>query len=640
MSVVVAISATQPFAYNQSPDPWSGPRDFREYSDDDNKSIISAVNRVCCAEQQFALAYVLKIYGGFYCVAAVRTTDLRVNVVQFRVDFSPDGKYEVRERPVSIPDQTKREYPHLEFISIRLSDSALAALFWDPLRAESRVRCDSMLLKDPSRVPFLPGVFYYSGPNCFTVTAYQARNKRWFHDDDFRSMLSVVLLEAAVRPSKQFACVLLYDGDQGINRRKYVGVLREGGGSRDIIVVCLDAYMRQHKVVFYTGNPPVPVAEIPEIPGFNLVSRRLTGEEKDKLMQEPVFMHWTRPNNRIVPVGSSLGLFADPACIFQYNRNINPVGARDIVPFDEFASGMIREGLALVCHSGGPRELLVPLRANLPPIGEGLFFSVISREFLHVTVVYAELFSGYGYCTLIPQGFKDTLPHMLFSVTSIVPIELLQSLVYDVLRSVWTRRIDQVVDEVVRRQQIAVTGVKFQYLVTRPSRGAARVVDGNGHVRGAKSLPSIAAERVERVIRAMSADVGIGSLLVPVSEVGLNAFVAVVRDGVTVTVGYISALDANCLIQPLRSLQLDLPNLVYLPFIYQLPMAPNPAITRDLFEQPLFSHWQRVAEINPHNWSPRAAAFGLAAHPRVGARSPMRVLDAELMAMVARLCLQ
>jgi hypothetical protein len=89
------------------------------------------------------------------------------------------------------------------------------------------------------------------------------------------------------------------------------------------------------------------------------------------------------------------------------------------------------------------------------------------------------------------------------------------------------------------------------------------------------------------------------------------------------------------MLHPLRSTDLDLPNLV---FTNWQSADVTPAITRDLIQLPLFSHWHQVAEMNPHNWFPRAAAFGLGMHSRVGARSPVRVLDAELIAMVARLC--
>jgi hypothetical protein len=43
---------------------------------------------------------------------------------------------------------------------------------------------------------------------------------------------------------------------------------------------------------------------------------------------------------------------------------------------------------------------------------------------------------------------------------------------------------------------------------------------------------------------------------------------------------------------------------------------------------------------NPHNWTPRAVAFSMGEHDRLGANSPLRFLDAELLGAVAKLCLQ
>ena len=640
MSAVVAISATQPFAYNQSRDPWRGAQDFCPYSEDDNDGIIQAVNRVCRFVQRFAVVPVLKDYGSSYYVVVTRS-DLDVNVIQARVDFSPTGKYEVRERPVLVPDWTKRLYQRLKFDSTRLSVPALASLFWDPLRVECIARCDGMLLKTPSPVPFLVNVSFYSGRNCFNATVHQANDRVWVHGDGFRLMLSVVLQEAMARPSKRFACVLpLVPDEERFNQRRYVGVLREGE-STDINVVLFDGIMKQFKTVFSTGVPPVPAATIPQIPGFNLVSRRLTGDDKDVLMQRPVFMHWTKSVNHITPVGSSLGLFAEPAYDFHYDRQTHPGLAAMLVALDAFASRKTQEGVAFVCCSGGPQELLVPLHAHIPPVGQVLSFLVIHREVLRVTTFVSEelfLIRYSSYPTVLSQGFKDTLPRVVFDTRPAHVLQLEQTLILDVIRTVWTQRIDQLI--VIQHPRIAVTGVKFEYLVPWTTRGVMHSWV-NGVYSGIKSFPPIAAERVERVIRAMCADTGIGSSLVPVGEIGPNSYVAAVRDGVNVRIGFISqVLVAAAFFEPLRSLDLDLPNIIYMPFIDQQHITMTPAIVRDLYEQPLFSHWQHVAETNPHNWTPRATALVLATHPRVGGRAPMRVLDAELLAMVARLCLQ
>ena len=140
----------------------------------------------------------------------------------------------------------------------------------------------------------------------------------------------------------------------------------------------------------------------------------------------------------------------------------------------------------------------------------------------------------------------------------------------------------------------------------------------------------------------MCADATTGPVIVPVPEVGQHAYVAAIRSGVNVLIGFNSGLEDISIdtIEPLRSLQLNLPNLRYMPFIDGMPMSVDDTQTRrDLFETPIFAHWQQVANDNPHNWSLRAAAFGLAMHPRAGRQSPMRVLDAELIAQIANLCL-
>jgi len=565
-----------------------------------------------------------------------------VNAVQFRVDFSPTGKYTVRERPVLIPDSLKLLFPHLSFASARLSTPDFTALFWDALRVEILKRGDGLLTKVPYHAIFLPDVFYYGGRTCFEDTVYTLVLTNWFEDDAFKNMLSAALLEATVRPAKQFSLLLPYDGEeveQRINRRKYVGVMREAG-STDINVVVLDGNMKQYKMVFFTGFPRIPVTVIPQLPGFNLISRRLTEADKDELMQKPVLLHWTRPANRIEPVGSSLASFAQPAYVFEYNRAA--VAARvDPVRLDAFACRRIQEGIAFVCSSGGPTCMLVPLQPELPPFGNVVTFLTINRDVRDVNVVYVELFNAgrtlLGYETIISPEFSNTLPLIRFTGGTVIPAEWQQSLVLDALHSVWTRRVDQLI--VVEQPQVVVTGVTFDYLVTWPAHGAVRVQEG-GIWRGLKSFNPIAAERTERVIRAMCADARVGSSLVPVPENRQNAFVAVIREGLNVRIGYISGMEYMRFIEPLRSLELVMPNLAYMPFVHGTPMDITPDITRTLFEQPIFSYWQQVAEINPHNWSPRAAAFGLAMQSRVGRDSPMRVLDAELVAAVAKLCLQ
>jgi hypothetical protein len=136
----------------------------------------------------------------------------------------------------------------------------------------------------------------------------------------------------------------------------------------------------------------------------------------------------------------------------------------------------------------------------------------------------------------------------------------------------------------------------------------------------------------------MSVDTGIGSLLVPVPENGPNAYVAAVREGANINIGFISRIDRARIIEPLLSPETVIPNLTYIPLDSFMDITPD--INRTLFEEPIFSYWHNVAVNNPHNWEPRSTAFGLAMHPRVGANSPMRVLDDELIALVAKLCLQ
>ena len=621
----VVVSVTQPFAYNQSPEPWHGVPDFCPYSDDDNDRITKAVVCVCRAKEQSILVRVLEDYGSFYYVAVVRC-DLRVNIVQFRMDFSAAGKYSLRERPVLVQNWTKRVFPRIEFDSGKLSVSDLAVLFWDPLRVESLAQCNSLSVKVPSPALFLPDVFYYGGRNCFqAAVVFADANMFWFNDDGFRHMLSVSLMDAVARPAERFACVLPFDGDQieqRINHRKYVGIVRDGG-SADINVVFFDGNMKQCRMVFFAAFPIVAVTEIQELPGFNLVSRRLVGADKDNLLQWPVLMHWTRPANRIEPVASSIALFAHPF-VFEYDQNATPFGPRAFVRFDEFACRRIQEGLALVCCSGGPTEMLVQIHANRP-LG-ALSFLVIHRDVRDVFTTFVQLFRdgsiAQGFATMLSLDFRATLPHITFSTCTDMRVDWQLTLILNVLRAVWDRRIDQI--HVVTHPRIVTNGSGFDYF--KP-----------GGLVG--SLPSLAANRIERAIRAVCADTSVGPLLVPVMGSDPLAFVTVIPVGSKVSVGYISGLDTMHLIGPLRSVLLDLPNLTYMPFVFDQAMAVTPAIARDLFEQPLFSHWQQVAETNPHNWCPRAVAIGLGVHPRAGANSLMRVLDAELIALVAMLCL-
>jgi hypothetical protein len=630
------------FAYNQSPNPWRGAPDFCPYSKDDNDRITTAVDRVCRADLRVALVPVLAATGCYYNVAVVGC-DLTVNVVHLRVDFTPANKCAICERPVSIPDSMKQLFPYVKFGSASLSDSDLAKLYWNPLVLESLALCNRLLDRHSM---FVPDVYCYGGRNCFEVSNYPVYNLYELVGRDVRQMLSVVLLEAITRPAIPFAGVIPVELQildlRAYNQRQYVGVLR-AGGSTDINVVYFDGRMKQTKVLFYAGTPSVPLQRIPEIQGFDLISRRLTGEDKDKLMQMPVHAYWVRPTNRIEPVGSSmdsfLSLHGQQAFVFQYDRNSFTTGPSDLVEFDAFACRRIQEGLVHVCCEGGLIETLVPLSVDPPRVGDVLAFFFIRRDCAEVSTGYVELFNQGRvlrvYLADLPQNFTAVFPSITFNNSGVymyLPGRCEQTLIFDVLRTVWTERIDQLI--VVQHPRAVVTGATFKYLVSRPTRSVANVSDATLW-RGAKPFPPIAAERVERVIRAMYADTSIGSSLVPVGEVFPSSYVAVVRDGINVRVGVLNGLSDPVMLHPLRSTDLDLPNLV---FTNWQSADVTPAITRDLIQLPLFSHWHQVAEMNPHNWFPRAAAFGLGMHSRVGARSPVRVLDAELIAMVARLC--
>ena len=634
------------FSYNQSVDPWHGARNYGPYSADDSRSISDAVIRVCSARDQSVFVPVLLNYGR-YNVAVERANlgVLGVNVVQTRVDFSAAGKYTVCQRPVLIPDTMKAAFPHIVFESTRISASGFTTLFWDALRVESLARNDRLETQIPLHAIFLPDVFYFSGRNCFAATAYGGAGETYFNDDQFRMTLSAVLLEAMARPSVMFSHVIPFDGDAvepRIDRRMYVGVIREVG-SVDINLVFFNGNMKQSKMVFYiwVGATRNYITAIPQLPGFNLISRRLTEADKDALMQVPVSAYWTRPANRIEAVGSSIASFAEPSYAFGYNRAA-VAAVVDAVQFDAAACSRIQEGLALVCISGGPNGLLVPVQAELPPVGDVVSLVAIKRDIRNVCTVYVELFRHgddlYGYETILSQDLRTTLQHITFSSGTDIPDEWRQQLLWGPVRSIWVRRVDQVI--VADQPLIVTTGATFDYLVTWPTPGAVMIQEGFNR-RGIKSLSPSAAERTERVIRAMCADAAIGSTLVPVPENGQNAFVAVVREGgLNMRIGYISGQVHIHHIEPLRSLDLGLPNVAFIPFVYRTYMPITPDTTRTLFEEPIFSYWRSVAEYNPHNWGPRAAAFGLAMHSRVGANSPMRVLDAELIATVARLCLQ
>ncbi len=632
------------FAYNQSPKPWSGPQDLCPYSEDDNDGIIDAVNRVCRADQLLALVPVLAATKRYYWVAVMRC-DLTVNIVHLRVDFTPENNCAIRERPVSTPDCMRQLFPHVKFGSASFSASDLAKLYWNPLVVESLAQCNRLLDRHSM---FVPDVYCYGGRNCFDVSNYSVRNLDEM-GSNVKQMLSVVLLEATTRPVNPFASVFPLDlqilDPHVYHRREYVGVLR-AGGSNVINVVSFNGKMEQSKVLFYAGNPSAPVQRIPEIQGFDLISRRLTGEDKDKLMQMPVRTYWVRPTNRIEPVGSSVGSFlslhGQQAFVFGYDRNSFLIGPSDLVEFDAFACRRIQEGLAHVCCEGGLIETLVPLSVDPPRVGDVLAFFFIRRDCAEVSTRYVELFNEGRllrvYLADLPQNVTVAFPSITFNndryVMRYIPGKCEQTLIFDVLRTVWTERIDQLI--VVQHPHAVMTGATFKYLGTRPTRSVVHVSEATLW-RGAKSFPRIAAERIERVIRAMYADTSIGSSLVPVGEVFPSSFVAVVRDGINVRVGVLNGLSDPVVLFPLRSVDLlDLPNLVFTSS--SQPVTVTHAITRDLIQLPLFSHWHQVAEMNPHNWFPRAAAFGLGMHPRVGAHSPVRDLDAELIAMVARLC--
>jgi hypothetical protein len=213
-----------------------------------------------------------------------------------------------------------------------------------------------------------------------------------------------------------------------------------------------------------------------------------------------------------------------------------------------------------------------------------------------------------------------------------INVDRVQPLVLDVIDSVWTRRIDDLL--LVQHPDVAATGALFEYNPT-PFASTAR-------------LDPTAAARVEMVLRAVCFGPSVtgSSLLVPLPEHGPVMYAAVVRDahgpGFTVTVGLIIRLTRATTPATIRYLgliqgsSLVLPNLRYLhPGTASVPLTR--AQIRDLFEEPLFAHWQQVAATNPHDLARRSVPLCLGLHPRAGDQSPLRVLDRELLDVLIRL---
>lgn len=345
-------------------------------------------------------------------------------------------------------------------------------------------------------------------------------------------------------------------------------------------------------------------------------------------MQEPVLRHCVRPDDRIEPVEGSLASFVQPPCVFEYEQD-----ALNFVRYDVSACWKIRTAIAFVCHSGGPDGLMVPVGDSLALVDEPLSFTAIYRDVRNVWMHHVRVAGEREFVrtsmVIIPQEFKDTVPHMQFLTRSDLNVDRVQPLVLDVIDAVWTRRIDDLL--LVQRPDVAATGTLFEYNPT-PFASTA-------------SLDPTAAARVEMVLRAVCSGplVTGSSLLIPLPEHGPVMYAAVVRDdahGPGFTVGLIVRLTTTPAVirylGPIQGSSLVLPNLRYLP-PGAAPVPLTRAQIRDLFEEPLFAHWQQVAATNPHDLALRSVPLCLGLHPRVGARSPLRVLDRELLDMLIRL---
>lgn len=635
-------SASHEFSYSVSPQPWVGAQTFAPYSPADSAGIAEGVLRVCLTAQERALMVPVRRADAaelYYYVAVVREDPCSVNVVQARLDFSGAENVVLRARPVRVPDSVRRLLPAFVTFESRIpSSSTVAALFWDVLSEECAARCGDAVIGLPARSLELPGVnqsppggdhpalgvFHYGGRHCFAATVYEQHRRNYFIGEwPILQTLCAVLQEAAASSlaGAPFArLVPQCDGHGGspsgthVSQREYLAVVRGAGSSDTINVVYFNGRMRQHKVVFLSpGGLPLP--------GFTIVSRRLDAlGDRNALWQAPVLARWSRPLNQIVPVGGSLSSIPLPRQRFAFMHHADAGTVR----YNARACERIQLALSHVCHVGGPTRALVPVDDSLPPRGAGpVSFVYIHRSLRTVRICDLVLFGrghevSIGSVSIVPREFARTLPHMEFDRSRHLFLAFSAHLYLNgVLRAVWDRRIDALLLADAAAHPLA------------PMQGGTAVFEYVIGYRMARLSPGSSA-RLEWVLRFVAA-AGLGaSLLVSLSADGEDLFAAVVRDvrpqtGDAILVGMVHG-PLGMRLHNLWSSNLQLPCVRYMPQMTSLELTRGQL--RDLYEEPLFDHWQQASAINPHDMPRRCLPFCLAVRG---------VLDVEIIDMILRM---
>jgi len=654
------MSAVVPhaFEFDESRNPWHDSPVFAPYPPDDSRRITAEVLRVCRAVSTCALVPVLSDLEEqhYYYVAILRGVECvgerDVNVVQVRLDFSANGKPVARERPVLVPDSIQTMFPCMTFASANMASSDISMFFWDKLWKETAVQCGLRVCAVP-----VPALFHLNASistlrNCFTAAIHPAGSLRAMAVEDSQQ-LSAILMECAGVPTALPSAMLMPLDVFGSIPRAYVAVSRDAG-SLNVNVVYVDENMKQLKLIFPQG-PGLPATFI-----LQVTSRRLTRVEKQALFQPPVHAVWTRPINRIEPVGCSVAVFASPPVphAFQLRRVAAAGGVATDVPFSQETCVRLQEAVALVCCGGGPEIVLVPVNERMPRLSPitpdpRVNFVILRRRLRTLEVVYM-VFSHWGHTpnmspdfipvhnatVLIPATLTAAMPHMVFAPVAYVFQDLRDAVFWDVMRSVWSGRIDSLLNGTHPQPvSAAASGVRFEYLADTASTVAY----------DAKTTGLL-----EAVLLVVRADPDFQSVLIPLpASEGRNAFTAVVRTGANNLMFAHVFKDriAAMRVRSIRVLNCTLPRLAQSGPAAGAPASAATTATTSggtlsdhdvltLFCGPVFSYWMDVYRDNPHNWTPRAVAFSMGEHDRLGANSPLRFLDAELLGAVAKLCLQ
>jgi hypothetical protein len=386
---------------------------------------------------------------------------------------------------------------------------------------------------------------------------------------------------------------------------EYLAVLRDVD-SLNINTLVINIETMQFRVDFTAAVP---------LPGFNIVSERLTPADKGDLIQSVLDEYW---GNRVVPVGDSSAFFKEDH-LFGLNRS---AAAGGTFWFDPYSCKMIMVGVAGVCRGGGFPETIVPLVMDPFVYGRSMALVFIYRDIQRVEMFVGHLNtrSEVQLRTMqIPDSVKNLLPSLTFesNSASVLNRGFVTRLFWKELRNIWDGNFERLT--VLERPSLEASGEAFQYSYI-------------SSVGGGVSYVPLSAEdsfRVGKALTVVRFDPLVSRIVVPLIITDVLSFATISRrdDGSIDLIRF-----------SLGGVMSALTVLPVVPAVVQTPpLVLSDASVIDVdhmvsfFGKPLFDYWTKKLYINPHNVFAREAALCMAFHRRLGVASPMRLLKDEVM---------